>query len=90
MILHVQLLNTLHSTCCYLNKLLQRTINSDTNTCIDDNQENWKLRIGKPKSFNWSQTVSSFITPMKSILKWRTVCYCIKPVIDTSNISCIA
>lgn len=54
---------------------LQRTINTlmiikEIGNCV-----------GKTKSFNRSHSVLSFITPMKSILKWCTVCYCINTVI---------
>lgn len=86
MILYVQLLNTLPGTCIYLNKLLQRTINSDTNTLMIIK------KIGncviKTKSFNRSHPVLSLKTPMKLIFKWCTVCNCSKTVIDTSNIRC--
>lgn len=88
MILYVQMLNTLHNTCTYLNKLLQRIVNSDTITLMVIKEIG--NCVGKSKSFNRSNPVIIYKSYEIDFFKWCIVCNCIKTVIDTSNIRCFA
>lgn len=88
MILYVQMLNTLHNTCTYLNKLLQRIINSDTITLMVIKEIG--NCVGKSKSFNRSNPVIIYKSYEIDFFKWCIVCNCIKTVIDTGNRRCFA